>query len=473
MVSIPKRRVWANDETQVAEPSTTLQDTGYAPLEQPYNEHHNWIWNSRDKGANRIIHDRNMATRFDAVISIGDQVSRNFQTYDAAHIYKAGRNAFVDNLLNAICVGWHYDTQRECVLLGKAITSNITRVRNDDEFNLLSESLVFTFNEASERPEAMVSEGDTLYVMTLGHSSGDAYFYRFSINPFNATPIWSTSDTGSFFKNRGRSCLCIAGDWLAYLRTNVEIDTGTDVIRMIRKSDAGAFRQGMGNILGVSGFYTGWSLVANADSLFYGAYNPTTVGAVKLGGADIANPNTANYPGGLWFGKDIGGTTPGGGVIVGAGDLIYDGELVHISTTNGLIASYDWEADIWTASGASNYRVSNALEDVAELEHAPFAYDGFNAWLLSELEGASGNDNNSIVTQVAVSNQTMDWSGQLLLDIPAVSQIPLGRPRPSARITHLPKMVVADNSLWIMDNTIAEPTVEPNFWRIRNLSERR
>lgn len=481
MVSIPKRSVWGKNETQIIEPSQVLQDNGYAPLEQPYNEHHNWIWNSRDKGANTLIHAHNFTRKYANGIGINDQTAQNFLAWDAAHPYSASnsQNLPYGSQPTCICPGWNFYDNRAGVWVGfQDDTREAWLVTQDTQGFVSGLPFLLEFNEISEYCEALVCEGDALYVMTMGHSSGDVYFYRFSINPYSATPIWSTSDSGSFFKNQGRSCLCIAGDWIGYIRTNVALSggAGTEFLRLIRKSDAGAFRQGHGNTNSLaSTYYPGWSMVANGDSIFYGVYDPTNSAYVHLGGADIDNLNVANYPGGLWFSHQIEGTAPGGVVRIGAGDLVHDGQLVHISTTNGLIASYNWDTDSWQSLNTAQWQCANAKEDHDRQEHASMCYDGFNAWILVEHNGAFSS-NNAFVSRAPVSQNSIDDpSGNLPFQLkpPFAPEMMLGPPKPSGPVTSLTKIAYADEALWVLPYISATPTTGTNFIRIPYVDGRR
>jgi hypothetical protein len=297
--------VWANLETQVDEPPSPLQNSGYAPLEQPYNEHHNWIWNRDNKKTNEIIRERNMAQKFSRAISKEQQVAGRFGDQYASWVHpypnhygdSVNVRTYFGNQPICVAPAWDYTNDVACVYVGRDGWNTGIESHRQASTGIEIDTINLTFNEGTEYVEAIVSEGEYFYVMTLGHSSGDAYFYRFSANPLSPTPAWSTSDAGSNFKTKGRNAMCIAGDFLAYLRT--DLNATDDVVRLIRKVDAGEFRQGTGNMGTLPGTYwTGHSIVSNGTSVFFAAYDGISTGNVYLVGADIADPDLATYPSG-------------------------------------------------------------------------------------------------------------------------------------------------------------------------------
>lgn len=455
MVDITERTVWANNETQVSEPSSTLQDAGYAPLEQPYNEHHNWIWNSRDKQINKLLIERNYQQRFAHTIPIGNQVSGQLgDPYNVVHPY-ASLNEFSLVAGNPICIcpAWDYSVDRPCVYIGVDGYSGIVRVRNIST-GLYVQNLPLSFLEGTEYVESIVSEGDAFYVMTKGHSSGNVYFYRFSANPFSATPVWSSGYSGGAFLSLGRNGLCIAGDWLATVLTGITLPTGP-LVRLIRKSDAGATAQGSGNAGSLSaGYRPGWGITSNGISIFFSMFDPTVANRLYLCGADVSNPAQATYPAGgagpyAWSPQPLEGTAA---VNVGSGDLVYDGRLVHILSTNGHIGSYEHEYNVWAASNKAIWKFEYAKTPIDEQEHASMCFDGFYGYTLLEYDGAS-NINNSFISSVRLADTSIDRSSTeypFILKPPNCPQIMLGPPRPQNPVTYLTKMVHSDNSLWIL-----------------------
>lgn len=477
MVDIDKRRVWAGNETQVVEPSTALQDAGYAPLEQPFNEHHNWIWYSRDKNANELIRNRNYSQHHAAGINISDQVAGLTYARDWLHPYSPVNTyaSTAGGQLICLCPAWDYTRNMPCVYLGVyGVSTGIYALRNDDDGSIAEEFIPLSFNDpVNEYVEALVSEGDAFYVMTAGHPSGNVYFYRFSANPLSPTPVWSTTDAGTNFNlGFGQNAMCIADARLAYVRTNAAI--GSQVIRLIRKGDGLSPTAGDGNAAGLGANYRiSPGIVSNGTSsgnVFFLAYDTTGSGNNFLCGANIANPTVATIPSvGSWTRKEIAFTgVPGGG------DLIHDGELVHALTVNGKVASFYWATDTYDVNNKAAFDFYDAQNPPTRLEHASFAYDGFYGWALLEYDG-DANSNNAFVAPVRLGDSAIDTpsaDAPLILQAPNNPRIMIGEPRPVNPVTYQTKMVYSDNCLWMLPRI---NTSGPSFilLRVPNIRARR
>jgi hypothetical protein len=475
MVNINERTVWANLETKVAEPPSTLQNEGYASLEQPYNEHHNWIWNSRDKNANWMIRERNLAQRVPPVISIAQQIGQRYGEENASWVHPyanySGTNvnevSFSANQPLCIAPAWDYTRDVPCVYVGREDwNTGLFRLRQSSQ-GIVEDFITLNFNESTEYVESVVSDGPFFYVMTLGHSSGDAYFYRFSADSLNPVPAWSTSDGGSNFKSGGRNGMCIAGDFLAYVRTNVA--AGNNVIRLIRKADAGEFRQGGGNSTSLPSTYVvGQNIVSNGDNVFFEMYDAVGSSNLFLCGANIADPTQATGPTGAWTKKELYITS---GTM--SGDLVFDGRLVHASSANGLIGTYDWTSNTWDTNGI--WHLSNAKDPPLRMEHTSMAYDGFYAWVMYENDGMSSN-NDSFIAPVRVSDTAIGHDLGVIpieISIPVIPEISVGPPSSPSPSTERTKMCYSDNALWIIPLLADSPAGDTKIIRLPNLRERR
>jgi len=473
MADINKTDLWANLETQVAEPPGSLQDSGYAPLEQPFNEHHNWLWNSRDKIQHQLVQERNYKQHMASGILITDQCAQRFYNRDWLHPYSAVNTyTFLSgNQPHCMCPGWDYSRNRPCIFVGLMDEDGVYRVFNEDGGGIGAEFINLGFlNTSLEYPEALVCEGDALYVMTFGNPSGNMYFYRFPMNPFSSTPTWSTSHTGSNFKTGlGENAMCIAGDWLVYLLSNLPL--GNNTIRFIRKSDAGAFQQGEGNGLALgSNYQVTPSLVSNGTEVFFQATDNTATFHNYLCGCDVSNPANATTPLGAWTAKVLNGTIIGRG-----GDLIYDGHLVHCLSANGHVGSYNWHRNVWPLLNDAMWQYASAkiTAGPTRQNHANFAFDGFYGWALLEFDGEDA-DNQAFISPCRLGDTAIDYNTS---NIPIALQAPwpeimLGEPKSADPVNYLTKMIYSDNCLWIIPRIKTAP-VGTTLLRLPDIRSRR
>ena len=471
MANLTKRRVWGNLGIHIDEPDTALQDRGYEPLEQPFNEHHNWIWNSRDIQTNHLLNERNFWQRFAPSLSIERQVSGQFEgAHNITHPYSE-LNA-IQNTDNPVCIcpAWDYSVNRPCVYVGFVdIKTGIRSYRNDDTGNIIVTDIPLDFGSVTEYPEAIVSEGEAFYVMTKGATPNAAKFYRFSANPMSSTPVWTWTDTETKFRPM-RNSMCIAGDYLAYLRTDVS-PTG-DLVQLVRKSDAGAGFTGNGNATGLGSTYrAGWSIVSNGQSVFFPVYDSAGIDEVYLCGADISNPTVATYPGGSWARKMLGGSKPN----VGSGDVIFDGQLVHTADTRGYIWAYNWNKDSWNINDAAQWHLANAKYSPDRQEHLSMCFDGLRGYVLAEFDGLN-NSNNAFVSPVNLADSSLDAQASdtpYEVNPPSTSQIMIEEPLPADPASYHTRIVYSDNSLWLLPQVNAISAVKNTIIRIPNIWARR
>jgi hypothetical protein len=423
-----------------------------------------------------MVRERNFGQKFPRGITIAQQVGNQLGETDASwvHPYPNTSGTSINEIVYAsgqpLCLApaWDFTKDIPCVYVGRENWTTGIQVLRQESDGLSSESVTLNFNEGTEYAEAIVSEGTHFYVMTRGHSSGNVYFYRFSADStINPVPVWSTSDSGSYFKSQGRNGMCIAGDFLAYVRTNRA--AGTNMIRLIRKLDAGEFREGQGNSTGLPANYlVGQNIVSNGDNVFFEMYDAIGSNNIFLCGADIADPTQATGPGGAWARNELYIT---GGTLTG--DVVFDGRLVHASSANGLIGTYDWVTDLWTNTGI--WHLTNAKDPPLRMEHTSMAYDGFYAWVMYENAGMSSNYD-SFIAPVRVSDTGIGHDlgvTPIEISIPVIPEITVGSPGMSSPSTERTKMIYSDNALWIIPLLADSPAGDTKIIRLPNLRERR
>jgi hypothetical protein len=484
MANIDKTRVWANDETRVSEPTTILQDAGYAPLEQPYNEHHNWIWNSRDKKLNHLLGERNLGQSHAAGISKADQVAGRFEFdgvnripggQDWLHPYSSLNKYQFPAGFQPTCMApaWDYTLDRPVVYVGCAgLNTGIYSVRNADDGTIAVEFIPLTFDEGGEFPEAIASEGDAFYILTAGKASTNYGIYRFSANPTSPTKAWSTVETSSLFgpAGLGRNALIVADDtWVAFPCTGVAPGSNT-LVRMVRKSDGAAANSGDGNAGGyVSSFRASPNICSDGIRLHFAIeqlLSPATE-RILIGTADIANLAQATDGGGSpVVVKQIDGTEG-----LGCGSLIWDGALVHVLTAKGTVASLYPDGNVYRTDSEPTWEFANAFQPQSETDHPSMCFDGLNAWVLLELDGIA-NDANAFISPLRVGDQSVDLISTQVLQSPDQAEIMIGWPKPGTSQTYDTKMVYSDNALWILPRIKSSP-IGLDLLRLPNLAARR
>lgn len=444
MSDIPRKREWGNSLTLIDEPPVSLQDDGYPGGEQPFGEHHNWIFNQADKNQNDLVHDRNYAQSVSAGIDIGFQASGFWNLSDWLHSYST-RNAFtMASFPRSLAPGYNYTERRPSIYVARNGFQGITEVHNGDSGALVTTDHALTLNNAAEEVEAIASDGPFVYVMTTGEPGFQATFYKFDVNPWSSTKVWSLTSSLFFDQsNRGINHLIIAdSDWIAAPCTNTTPDTGISVL-LINK-DGLSSAAGRGNAPSNSLYKPSPTLVSNGTNLFFLLEDTGAPGQFPtFCSANIADPTLATNPGGPITNDVIGAETQAAGM----GSLIYDGRLVHMLSSYGKIYSYDWDTDTFQGASHEQWEISDTLTPAQGPDHPSMTFDGLRAWALVGYQGSTGITG-SFVVPVNVAEEAMDDSAAKTINGPKQMLQP---PFTTNNLTGS-KLVFADNCLWMTIN---------------------
>jgi hypothetical protein len=382
-IDLEKTVVWANDETQVDTPPTELQDEGYAGEEQPFNEHHNWIWNSRDKKLNRLTDRANRTHISSPGLSIEDFCSDlNHPEDDWVHPYSSYNNyGFIPTEFPIyLCRGWNYTLKKPCIyVVIQGDNSKIVEIRNGDDFSIEREDHSVSITGTID---AICCDGPYVYI--LGVNLGSARVTKIQTNPWSATPVAEGGspiliDTTNVGKNR----IIVADSIRIAFVGKDEHCASAKVINVWNKTIGGNL-EGRGNAPNSATDFPGTALCSDGFTLFF-TTSSTTGGDTRLCAANIADPTTATGSGGAFANTSIGASG------VKGGHTIFDGRHISVINDLGYVISFNKDVD----------RVRN-LDFRFENTKSPneafpkFVFDGFTAWAMFQHDGDDDANNGFI-----------------------------------------------------------------------------
>lgn len=381
--------VWANNEDNVSYPGTTLEDVGYLGEEQPFNEHHNWIWNVRDKRLNALTDRANRTNIASPSMPIDEFCSGlHHNINDWVHPY-SGYNAVsfgANNVIN-MCRGWNYTRGQEVIYaILEGDQTKVREIRNSPTFEAFgSEDHSVTLDApGTETMEAICCDGPYVYIL-VSEAGGFGKVYKFSTNPWSPTKVASqVSTTLIDTTGVGRNKIIVANaSNIAWIGKGESTDSGK-VIRIFSK-DFVTVLSGRGNAPSSATYYPGTGLASDGSTVFFTVLS-TALGNPLLCAANISDPTQATGLGGAFTAKTLGSSTQIGG------DVIYDGRHVSVIRNDGYIASFNKDID--------RYKSLDFLFENAKLPTGePFAkmiHDGFTAWSLMQHDGDDDSNNGFI-----------------------------------------------------------------------------
>lgn len=459
-IDIENVREWANSG-DVSEPSTTKQDDGYEGAEQPFNEHHNWIWNFRDKKTNQTSNRLNRTHIANPGTAIGAfcEGKQNVNT-DWIHPYgwPNTKDLGSDTVIN-MCRGWNYALKQPVIYaVYKGDSTKIVEFRNDNsvgnDFDIDKEDHAITLDApGSENIEAICCDGPNIYL--LCEVSGSTKLYKFNVNPWSASKVASKSvsisqDTAGL----GRNAIIVANANLLAFIGRGEHGGSNKVINTVTK-DLVTVVSGRGNSPVSTTYFPGTGLVSDQSTVFFTFYS-TTTDNLLLCAADLSDLSTATGTGGAFGTKIIGDDTKK------AGGIIYDGRHISVLRDDGYVASFNKDIDRWRTLDFQFENAKSPDEDFPKL-----VYDGFTAWSILQHDG-DDDSNNGFVAPLRVN--------EICLDHPTTRTIQkkefLSTYTDGATIMEDTRMIYSDGCLWISPK-VASTSPGTQLFRIPNLMNRR
>lgn len=373
---------WANDGTQITEPPGTLQDAGYTGGEQPFNEHHNWIWNTRDDRINRLTNRANRTNISQPGLSIEDFCSDLQYNKDWIHGY-SGLNTYgfiPTEKPIAMCRGWNYTKKRQCIyVVIQGDNTKIVELRNADDFTIEKEEHSVSITGTID---AICCDGPYLYI--LGVNLGTARVTKIATNPWSATPVLEGGspiliDTTNVGKNR---IIVADSTHIAFIGKD-ETCASAKIINVWTKAPFTNL-QGRGNAPNSATDWPGTALCSDGATLFF-TTTSTTGGNTLLCAANIADPTQATGTGGAFTNKVIGASP------AKAGHTIFDGMHISVIRNDGYIASFNKDLDRYKNLDFQFENAKSPDEDFPK-----FVFDGFTAWAMFQHDGDDDSNNGFI-----------------------------------------------------------------------------
>jgi hypothetical protein len=440
MVQLNLKREWGNSGLHIEEPDTADQDKGYEGGEKPFGEHHNWIFNSSDRQSNDLIHRSNLRENHSGGTLTRQLIEFGYQEW--MHPYAPINTVNLANPALDMCRGYNYELRHASTFVVVDGYAGIVEVYNGDDSLIKTIDRPLVLDNGAEEIEAIVSDGTYLYAMTTGKPGFQATIYQFNCNPWSTTKNWSYDSVQAFNQSgQGQNDIIFANpDWLAMPCTDQELGSGPMIFML--KTDGVSTRQGSGNAPALTGYEPAHFLVSNQTNLFF-VLEDVGNQVPRFCTADIADPTQGTGPGGAlptWI-------TAGSGNI-SAGQLIFDGWLIHFALSNGRIYSYDWTNDHQHIESHASWGVTDVPAPLS-IDAPPLVFDGLRAWTLSKYQGDAG-DNSGFIVPINVAEEGLD---DALTKNVSGPRIMVTSPFPDTPAITKAKMIFSDNTLWFSINT--------------------
>jgi hypothetical protein len=332
--------------------------------------------------------------------------------------------------------GWHADLAQETVfMIRDDHATSIYEYRNDKrnfgiEFNTRSITL-----PANHVPDSGCCDGAHVYLLCHTAATGTACaVHKFNINPWSATPVWSSTLTGAISDNRdGDTIIRVADDNnVAVLFNGATLSTGVDALAVIAKS-TGTATYGSGNHSAGS-IEGGAGMCIAAGSIWF-TTRTSGFESSYLNGAQITSPTSApsSQPSPITYSGSF-------------GRIESNGTLIAVPTINsgtGLasVSIFNVEGGSDMDSYESYYRFFNA--DHTD-NYPSIAWDGCRMWTLWN---EATSNNNSFLAPVDLSDFYSADTGSWIINKPYTF---IGAPQSVAAVTDKTRMCYSDGCLWII-----------------------
>lgn len=433
MVDIARLLEWANSG-DITEPQVAKQNLGYLGGEQPFDEHHNWLFNKSDRYDNFAVDFINRRQTLPPTLNEATQFSNNLWPVDWVHPYSSFNTyTFGANSIVYLNPGWNSTLNRPCVYAARYGLQSITEIRNANDFTIETEVHAITLANGDERIEAFCCDQFNIYVLA-SRPADDPRMYAFSTNPWSATPVWSFSIPQIIVNNgRGENNLILAdNDWLALPATALTADNYC--VYMVRRDGTPGVRTGRGNAPNSAAYRVTKGLCSNGTNLFFAVVN-TTPANTLLCSADVSNPANATNGGGAITNKDTNSSHS-------IESLIHDGYHIHGLNAGGNIFTYDWTQDI--VDNVFAFTIQSTTSPQVHSDGPHMVFDGINAWALVEYDGT--DDHNGFVVPIRVADTCVDLTSPRTISGPRIFMQPS---QPTNAMILDTRLAYSDNCLWL------------------------
>ncbi len=386
-IDLENIRVWANDG-DVSEPSTTKQDDGYEGAEQPFNEHHNWIWNKRDILYNRSANKFNESHIQPPTIPFSDAIA-GLYTEPNQWLMPQGllnRTTFGSNPVISMCTGYNHILKKQVVFaLLQGDSTKFVEIRNATTattFAVQTEDHLITLDvPCSEVPEAIACDGSFVYILV--EDSLDGKIYKFSINPHSATKVVSL-DTGVTIDATGKgrnNIICVDDNNLAFVGRTQSTISG-DTLAIVPKTLA-SVAKGIGNATSNGGYFPSTGMASDGTVVYFTIYDFNDVLTPRLCCANIADPTTSPVT------EKVLSSSP----TTRGGSIIYDGFNVSCLKSDASVAVYYRPIDRYNDNEFifQDFVTPSPYEDFPKM-----VFDGFTAWAMGMFDGDTNVENGCI-----------------------------------------------------------------------------
>lgn len=456
-IDLENRRVWAN-AGDVTEPSTVKQDDGYDGAEQPFNEHHNWIWNNRDIKENKKTDRLNRTHIASPGTSIADFCSNlnSRLTNDWLHPY-ATQNliSFGASPVVNMCRGWNYVRKQEVIYaVIRGDNTKIVEIRNADDFSIETEDHLITVDVPGlETIEAICCDGPFIYVMI--ENTGSAGIYKYATNPWSATKVaFLATPIDIDLTGKGKNNIIVADTSnLAFVGVN-EATLAARSINIVPKTLL-SVASGRGNAPSSATYFAGTGLCSDGFTCFFGVYSSAADNTLLCAG-NIADPTIATGLSGSFTAQTI------GAVAINPGGLIHDGRHISILRSDGYVSSFNKDIPKWRPL---DFQFENTFSP--DEKFPKITYDGFTAWAILQHDGDS-DANNGFIAPFRPDDICLDHPTTRIIQ----NKIFLSTFTDGATIMEETRMEYADGCLWFNPEVLSAGG-GANLFRVPNILNRR
>jgi hypothetical protein len=335
--------------------------------------------------------------------------------------------------------GWNVANNRESMFaIRSGVSSSIYEFTNKmSDFSVETTQRNITL-PANTTPDSGCCDGSHVYLLCHTAATGTACaVYKFSINPWSATPVWSSTLTGAIEgtnRDGGTVIKVVDDSRIAVLFNGAALDTGVPALAVLLKS-TGAATYGSGNHVASSSRYGGIGMCVAAGSIWF-TTRTSGFESSWLNGAQITSP--ASAPASQPNAINISGSF---------GQIESNGRLIVVPMTVVGVVS----VNILDTGGGTTMNASesyyNFLNATLDDDYPVVAFDGCRFWTLWN---ESSHGLNSFLVPVDLDEYDSAYAGSSTIPRPYVFIEASSATAP----TDKSRICYADGCLWLIpDNT--------------------